>query len=548
MFVAKIHKSPWFWVAVGAAISIPVVFGLLEKIGVLNTSWAVLSTTILETLAVGAGLTAWLKSRLALATPVFDRLDEIQLEIEQRIEDAKTEDQLKYEQDCKLAQAAEEQARKAFDKAQEEVFRTAQAEQEAEQALRNSTSKARLGKFIRERAASEDYEVHLGLIAMIHRDFQKLSDLMEKVKKDKDTAAAADIPRVDRIILYIDDLDRCHPPERVVRVLEATHLLLFFPLFVVVVGVDSRWVSRALYKHYEGMLADETLHNGTSDPPSSVGDANSANAIPVSALRRPPAESQDFLEKIFQVPFWLRRMDRDALRRMVRNLIQDDELEKPMEIPYALDPDMELGEIEDLDRDDQESIDDELADLSSEVPDKQRASVTRTTIEAEINLDLASADESLKISRAERQFMEDVAPLMPRTPRSVKRFVNIYRLYKSALSHDGLRQFLGTADNPGNFRAVQVLLALVTGTPHCARRVFDQLHNADGESPKRLSDLVSSLEDGPTSWQTTIEALREFAQGDNDLELNALWDVSELVSRYSVHHMVTDAPGETSMG
>lgn len=30
--------------------------------------------------------------------------------------------------------------------------------------------------------------------------------------------------------------------------------------------------------------------------------------------------------------------------------------------------------------------------------------------------------------------MDAVAPLMPRTPRAVKRFVNIYRLYKAALS------------------------------------------------------------------------------------------------------------------
>lgn len=37
-------------------------------------------------------------------------------------------------------------------------------------------------------------------------------------------------------------------------VFEAVHLLMFFPLFVVFVGVDSRWVSRALYRHYEQML------------------------------------------------------------------------------------------------------------------------------------------------------------------------------------------------------------------------------------------------------------------------------------------------------
>ncbi|MEZ5024500.1 MAG: P-loop NTPase fold protein [Chitinophagales bacterium] len=43
--------------------------------------------------------------------------------------------------------------------------------------------------------------------------------------------------KVERIVLYIDDLDRC-PPKKVVEVLQAIHLILAFPLFVVVVGVD----------------------------------------------------------------------------------------------------------------------------------------------------------------------------------------------------------------------------------------------------------------------------------------------------------------------
>ena len=52
-------------------------------------------------------------------------------------------------------------------------------------------------------------------------------------------------PLVDRIILYIDDLDRC-PENKVVDVLQAVHLLLAFPLFVVVVGVDSEWLLHSL--------------------------------------------------------------------------------------------------------------------------------------------------------------------------------------------------------------------------------------------------------------------------------------------------------------
>jgi hypothetical protein len=66
--------------------------------------------------------------------------------------------------------------------------------------------------------------------------------------------AAGDIlPRIDRIILYIDDLDRC-PPRRVVEMLEAIHLLLAIDLFVVVVAVDPRWLLRSIAAHYRDLL------------------------------------------------------------------------------------------------------------------------------------------------------------------------------------------------------------------------------------------------------------------------------------------------------
>ena len=54
-----------------------------------------------------------------------------------------------------------------------------------------------------------------------------------------DDAPEWDTRPIERIVLYIDDLDRC-PPERVVEVLQAVHLLLAFELFVVVVAVDAR--------------------------------------------------------------------------------------------------------------------------------------------------------------------------------------------------------------------------------------------------------------------------------------------------------------------
>ena len=182
-----------------------------------------------------------------------------------------------------------------------------------------------------------------------------------------------------------------------------------------------------------------------------------------------------------------------------------------------------------------------------------RAAAKRITAEAEsapesIGEPLAAPAEGLRISEAELNFMDDVAPLMPRTPRSVKRFVNIYRLYKAALSTPALARFIGTPENPGNFRAVQVLLALVTGTPHLAKKVLGELSSGTETNAKRLSDLVVALKDETETSQTTLEALKDFAQADHDLELGSLLEVSPLVTRYSVHHMVSDSPGQSELG
>lgn len=114
----------------------------------------------------------------------------------------------------------------------------------------NLRRERRLGRFIEERAQSQDYRGQLGLISLARRDFQQLSDIFadkdalgKKVaaaENEKDKALIKTLgASIDRIVLFVDDLDRCQP-EKVVDVLQAVHLLLAFPLFAVVVGVDQR--------------------------------------------------------------------------------------------------------------------------------------------------------------------------------------------------------------------------------------------------------------------------------------------------------------------
>jgi WD40 repeat protein len=140
------------------------------------------------------------------------------------------------------------------------------------QELRQGNS---ISAFALERKEADHYRRHEGMVATLRRDLEEMS---RRLTATNTKGRGGDL---ERIVLYIDDLDRC-PPRRVVEVLQAIHLLLAFPLFVVVVGVDSRWLLRSL-----DMFLREK--GGREDP-------------------RTASTPQNYLEKIFQISQCLRRM------------------------------------------------------------------------------------------------------------------------------------------------------------------------------------------------------------------------------------------------
>lgn len=226
------------------------------------------TVVLLQVAAFSASVYEGLNRLLKRTSPMVDELESVLASARERAQDRRqenSEEESKLLGELEISKNREAAASQALVQAQ---LRVEEAELALKQ-LETTTDERRLAEFIQERVASEDYKKHLGIISTIREDLEFLSQKLSLPNKcdpasSSDDAEAMALPCIDRIVLYIDDLDRC-PEERVVEVLQAVHLLLAFKLFVVVVGVDSRWLLRSLEESYATLRISEKVRAGWSE-------------------------------------------------------------------------------------------------------------------------------------------------------------------------------------------------------------------------------------------------------------------------------------------
>jgi hypothetical protein len=316
-----------------------------------------------------------------------------------------------------------------------------------------------MGKFIRERSGSSDYTRHLGVIARARGDFQKLTDCLKEVLRPREEGETpADTARIDRIVLYIDDLDRC-PEDKVVEVLQAVHLLLAFELFVVVVGVDSRWLLHSLRQHSRALDRPDEENEAMAEP-----DRGRQKSTPLN-----------YLEKIFQVPFTLRPMGLTGYQTLVEELSAPRDFAayaETVEPPPGGTPPVEeadaTGEDATLAVFPEPGGDADPGDHARDLP-----SDTASAADAVASTRTSGAALQLDLSPWERRFLAALYPLIP-TPRAAKRLLNVYRLMRGGLDERELRHVAGD-EHAGQYRAVLLLLGMLTGYPAEATVVLRDL-------------------------------------------------------------------------
>ena len=303
----------------------------------------------------------------------------------------------------------------------------------AREALRHKG--ALLRDWVRERALSPDYAQELGVIAKIRRDLEELVGLIEEAADGPGdavgsvtTLGAEPVAPVERIILYIDDLDRC-PYDKVVEVLQAVHLLLAFKLFVVVVGVDSRWLRESLHEHYGALLE----------------------------------EPDAYLEKIFQIPFSVRPMAHEVYAHLIHELTAQRGTEDSNLSQHLIaDGAAVAGGTE-------SSAIGATAHLVHDGESDEKPSGTYPQ-------EYLPTPQALVITDAERVLLGHLHGIVP-NPRSAKRLVNIYRMLRVSVPTEELDAF--SPDGGAEYEAVVLLLGILVGLPSITNAVYEAIMSAE---------------------------------------------------------------------
>lgn len=360
----------------------------------------------------------------------------------------------------------------------------------ARRELQELSGGQRFYAFVRDRDETDDYRKHLGLVSMIRQDFARLEEILDQVEREGpgDGEAAP----LSRIVLYIDDLDRCEP-ERVVEVLQAVHLLLATPIFVVVVAVDVRWLRRSLTLHYDRLL--RTHREGTP------GHEQEARPTP-----------KNYLEKIFQIPFSLRPMDAEgfgALVEGVAGVAAEDEVGTGAAPSTSAEAGTSAAEEADAPPRSAEGAGSSAESTSPELR-IERAQ------ELELSHDVVLALEPMEVA-----FMKGLHAVID-TPRLAKALVNTYRLLRAEIEAEALPGYL----ERGTFRGVLTLLAIQVGRADDAMRLFEALqHTKEPTLGATLEELCTQTGSDRTEarWRALSAAVRDVGMAEHAVPELAGW-------------------------
>ncbi len=118
-----------------------------------------------------------------------------------------------------------------------------------------------------------------------------------------------------RLIVFVDDLDRCLP-EKAVQILEAIKLFLEVKGTVFVLGMDKEVITRGIEAHYAALLRQR------------ISRAKEEEGEDSGRLTELPISGDVYLQKLVQIPFYLPPLAVDDLEAFIAHLDRENDIDE----------------------------------------------------------------------------------------------------------------------------------------------------------------------------------------------------------------------------
>lgn len=379
---SSVSSTPWFGTAmavivgiIGAAVLFGVTYYLLgstdklkDSIDLLGKSLGIAGTVLGAT---GALSLVALRNR---ARGAIRRLWHHRDRIRNAERNADRDHLLKWaevEEDVTVSREALSRIRERAQQAQHSM---ALAEKEYEEFIKPGILR-RVIEYYRDTLVS-DVALGASIVPIIQEDIDALSNWLVQNVPETNSVGADVIEHSSntRIVVYIDDLDRC-PPEHLFSLLQASNLFLSMPHFIVIMVMNPFSAMHALKSRYTQLL----------EPTEDV--------------------SIDYMGNLLQIPFWLSQPTKESVQMFVRQ-IAEPEKKFPAENEYPPEP---------------FSIDLDPIAPKTDTPDF----LEPDKVSVEFEFDQQQFD-----------FIIQIASVSAITPRDVKRLVGLCRLATAKIKRD----------------------------------------------------------------------------------------------------------------
>jgi hypothetical protein len=334
--------------------------------------------------------------------------------------------------------------------------------------------------------ATPDYTADIGFMGRIRQDLEDFAD---------------SLPEGMKVVVFIDDLDRCDP-KKSVEVLEAIKLLLDFERFIVFLALDARVITQAIEEHYGKVLAEAEI------------------------------TGYEYLDKIVQIPFSIPEPRPKDLRNYIGSLVGLAEAEVPLlemlalratEAEEALQPPEFVAEpVPPTPAPGQAP-----PPTVSEAPPIEKAEPAAPTEQVTEAPDEGPAVEDVldtavvTFTRAEQEAILNFYDFLDPNPRRIKRVVNIYRLVRALIASQGQGGeaiSAGVLESPGRILG---WLILCEQWPYAAHVMLEELDRRTRGTEPDLEPVSTLVELGQIA-QERIEREGDEALKKLDLRYEQL--------------------------